>query len=67
MTLEKLLADVFCDVEFNFLAGSECRAVFTNAYYKYTVNENKMFRYAARKGRKEDLQKYVREINSNQR
>lgn len=67
VTLEKLLADVFCDVEFNFLAGSECRAVFTNAYYKYTVNENKMFRYAARKGRKEDLQKYVREINSNQR
>lgn len=65
VSIEKLLADVFCDIEFNFLAGSECRSIFTNAYYKYVINENKLLRYAARKGRRPDLEKYIREGNFN--
>lgn len=63
VSLEKLLADVFCDVEFQFLAGAERRSIFNNAYYKYTVNENKLLRYAARKGRRADLEKYLKEGN----
>lgn len=66
VTIEKLLADVFCDMEFNFLAGSERRAIFSNAYFKYVVNENKLLRYAARKGRRPDLHKYIQEGNFNQ-
>lgn len=66
VTIEKLLADVFCDMEFNFLAGSERRAIFSNAYFKYVVNENKLLRYAARKGRRPDLHKYLQEGNFNQ-
>jgi hypothetical protein len=61
VTIEKILVDVFCDPEFYYLVGSERRAVFSNAYYKYTINENKLFRYAARKGRKEEIQEYIRE------
>lgn len=61
VTIEKLLADVFCDMEFNYLAGSERRSVFKNAYSKYTVNENKLLRYASRKGRKDDLHQYITE------
>lgn len=65
VSIEKLLADIFCDMEFNYLAGSECRSIFTNAYYKYLVNESKLLRYAARKGRREDLQTYLLEGNFN--
>jgi len=63
VSLEKLLVDAFCDPEFRFLEGSELRAVFSNAFYKYTVNENKLLRYAARKGRKAELATYLREGN----
>ncbi len=61
ISIEKILADIFCDIEFNFLIGSERREIFRNAYYKYTVNENRLLRYAARKGRRDDLQRYVRD------
>jgi hypothetical protein len=63
VTIEKLLVDVFCDPEFDYLVGSEQRAIFSNAYYKYTVNENKLLRYAGRKGKKEQIEKYIKEGN----
>ncbi|ETZ23863.1 DUF6577 family protein [Pedobacter sp. V48] len=65
VSIEKLLADVFCDMEFNFLAGSDCQSIFTNAYFKYVVNENKLLRYSARKGRRPDLHRYIHEGNFN--
>jgi hypothetical protein len=61
VTIEKLLVDVFCDPEFSFLAGAELRSIYKNAYYKYTINDNKLMRYAARKGRKVELHKYIAE------
>jgi hypothetical protein len=66
VTIEKMLVDVFCDPEFSYLMGSERRAVFSNAYYKYTVNENKLLHYAARKGRKEQIQKYIEDVHFNE-
>lgn len=66
VTIEKILVDVFCDPEFYYLAGSERRALFSNAYYKYAINENKLLRYAARKGRKEEIQKYIQEGQFNE-
>ncbi len=65
VSIEKLLVDIFCDIEFNYLAGSERRSVFSNAYYKYVVNENRLLRYAARKGRRPELHKYIQEGNFN--
>lgn len=59
ITLEKMLVDIFCDSEFAFLAGSELRSVFINAFEKYTINENRLLRYADRKGRKQELIKYI--------
>lgn len=64
-SIEKLLVDVFCDIEFNFLAGTERRAIYNNAYEKYTINENKLLRYAARKGRRQDINKYIIEGDFN--
>jgi hypothetical protein len=61
VTIEKMLVDIFCDPEFYYLVGGERREVFSNAYYKYTINENKLLRYAARKGRRDEIQEYLRE------
>jgi hypothetical protein len=59
ISLEKMLVDIFCDSEFTFLAGSELRNIFINAFKKYTINENRLLRYADRKGRKQELHKYI--------
>lgn len=65
ISIEKLLVDVFCDAEFNYLEGSELRAIYNNAFYKYTINKNKLFRYAARKGKKEEISKFIETIKAN--
>src|SRR5690606_3211105 len=59
VSLEKLLVDLFCDAEFNFLEGSELRAIFRNAFAKYTVNESRLLRYASGKGRKSDMDQFL--------
>lgn len=64
VTLEKMLVDIFCDKSiFSAYQGNEMKTIFTNAYSKYTVNENKLFRYANRRGQKEKLQDYIKLIN----
>jgi len=60
ISLEKLLVDSFCDAELSFLEGSELRAIFRNAFAKYTVNESRLLRYASRKGRKSDMDQFLR-------
>ncbi|RYE16589.1 MAG: hypothetical protein EOP45_17245 [Sphingobacteriaceae bacterium] len=61
-TLEKILVDVFSDPEFLYLEGSEMRQIFLNAFEKYTINRTKLYRYAARKGKKQDLMEYIDRI-----
>ncbi|WP_299290039.1 DUF6577 family protein [uncultured Mucilaginibacter sp.] len=61
-TLEKILVDVFSDPEFLYLEGSEMRLIFLNAFEKYTINRTKLYRYAARKGKKHDLMEYIDNI-----
>ncbi len=58
-TLEKMLVDLFSDDEFTYLQGNELTLIFKNAFEKYTINENKMFRYADRKRKKEALRKML--------
>lgn len=55
-TIEKLLVDVYCDSEFDFLKGRETRHVYENALSSYTVNRDRLLRYARRKGE-------MREVN----
>lgn len=64
ISLEKLLVDIFCDPEFAFLSGSELRSIFINATKRYSINENRLLRYADRKGRKLDLLKYLHDLKS---
>ena len=49
-----MLVDVFCDdVIFSAQQGSEMRTLFKEALSKYSVNENRMLRYADRRRKKE--------------
>ncbi len=64
-SLEKMLVDVFCDdVIFSAQQGSEMRTLFKEALSKYSVNENRMLRYADRRRKKESLKKYLNSITN---
>ena len=63
-TIEKLLVDVFCDdVLFAAQQGSEMETIFREAFEKYTINENKMLRYADRRSKKEQFSKYLNRVS----
>lgn len=64
ITIEKLLVDlVFGKDLFYFYQGYELIHVFQRAFDKYTINENKLFRYASRRGKKEEVLKIIKTIN----
>jgi len=67
VSIEKMLVDIFCD-ETLFAAqqGAEMRTIFNEILSKYTINQNKMLRYADRRKRKNDFNNYLK-INSNYR
>jgi len=62
-TIEKMLVDIFCDkIIFDAQQGSEMEVIFKAAYNKYTINEDKMFRYADRRGKKNEMIAYISSI-----
>jgi hypothetical protein len=67
ITLEKLLVDLFADPEFYYLQGNEYRHIFENAISRYSINEDKLLRYAGRKGKKEEMQDFLKKIKDRHR
>ncbi len=64
-SLEKMLVDVFCDdVIFSAQQGNEMRTLFKEALNKYSVNKNRMLRYADRRRKKESFTKYLNSISN---
>lgn len=64
ITIEKMLVDIFCDpIIFSAQQGSEMDQIFKEAFEKYTINENKMLRYASRRRKKPELDSYLNEIS----
>jgi hypothetical protein len=64
-SLEKMLVDIFCDeVLFAAQQGSEMKTIFRNAFNNYTINENKMLRYAGRRRKKEAFLIYLNKISN---
>jgi hypothetical protein len=62
-TIEKLLVDLFCDtLILNAQQGAERDIIFDDAILKYTVNENRMLRYANRRRKKVELSNYLKTI-----
>jgi hypothetical protein len=62
-TLEKILVDIFCDeLIFSAQQGQEMDHIWRNALDNYTVNFSTLLRYAARRGRKREIDHYLRQI-----
>lgn len=67
ITIEKMLVDVFSDpVIFAAQQGSEMKTIFREAFGKYTINENRMLRYADRRRKKESFSNYLTKSNFRQ-
>ena len=60
-TIEKLLVDVFCDpIIFAAQQGSELERIYQAAYDKYNVNNTKMFRYASRRNKRDEIENFIK-------
>ena len=67
-TIEKILVDLYADREiFFFLQGNEMLSIFKSALGKYTVNTDRLLRYAKRRNKREELQKILAQINGKNR
>jgi hypothetical protein len=65
VTIEKMLVDIFSDeLIFSAQQGSEMKTIFLEALSKYSVNENRMLRYADRKGKKESFRNHLNSISN---
>lgn len=63
ISIEKLLVDIFCDdIIFSAQQGTEMRTIFEEALSKYTININKMLRYANRRRKKEAFKAYLNSL-----
>jgi predicted transcriptional regulator of viral defense system len=63
VTLEKVLVDIFCDTTlFSAQQGVEMRTIFQEAFRKYSLNTDKMFRYSARRGNKKNFGEFFSSI-----
>ena len=59
-SLEKILVDIFSDpILFNAFQGNELAVIFENAFKKYEVNTTKLYSYASRRGKKEELIEFI--------
>lgn len=60
-TIEKLLVDIYCDpIIFAAQQGSELKRIYQTAFDKYNVNNTKMFRYASRRNKREEIENFIK-------
>ena len=62
ITNEKLLVDLFTDKEFEFLHGNELTHIYNNSFSKYTINIDKLLRYASRKEKRSIIADFIKTI-----
>jgi hypothetical protein len=59
-TLEKILIDLFSNpILFNTFQGNELVIIFENAFRNYEVNTTRLYNYAKRRHKQEDLAKFL--------
>lgn len=58
-SLEKILVDATIAPEFEFARGSELYTIFENADQMYHIGKKTLLRYAARRGKKEEIEKLI--------
>jgi hypothetical protein len=63
ITLEKLLVDIYCDkIVFSAQQGAELYTILREAFSKYSINENRLLRYARR--RNKNFKNYLKKISN---
>lgn len=63
--LEKILVDVLCDEDMDYLHGNEWNRLFDNANSMYTINRTMMLRYASRRNAKEKIENAIENLGKN--
>ena len=59
-TLEKILVDLFAEEKlFYYVQGSELIHIYENAITSYTINFTKLFSYAKRRKREQDIKQFI--------
>lgn len=58
-SLEKILVDATIAPELEFARGAEIYSIYENAAEMYNISKKKMLRYAARRGKKEEIDKLI--------
>lgn len=59
-TIEKLLVDIYCDpVIFAAQQGAELKRIYQTVFDKYKVNKTKMFRYASRRNKRDEIKSFI--------
>lgn len=62
--LEKILVDIICDDDMDYLHGNEWLRIFDNAHSMYAVNRSSMLRYASRRNAKPTIEKAIENLGS---
>ena len=55
------MIDIRKDKDFFYLQGSESSYIMRNALQKYAINENRLLRYAQRRGIKQEMERAIKD------
>lgn len=62
--LEKILVDIYCDDDLDYLHGSEWNRIFDNAHSLYSINRSTMLRYASRRNSKPAIENAIQNLGT---
>ena len=63
-SLEMILVDLFCDKRlFKAYQGNELAHIYQNVFSQYSINMTKLVRYAARRGKKPEIEEFIEKLN----
>lgn len=63
--LEKILVDIYCDDDMDYLHGNEWSRIFDNALALYSLNRTTMLRYASRRNAKAAIETAIENLGKN--
>ncbi len=58
-SIEKILVDIVCDIEFDYVCGAELSHIYDNALESVNVNQKKLLRYSSRRNRKDRIKQIL--------
>ena len=62
--IEKILVDILCDDDMDYLHGSEWQYIFDHVMDTYSVNRSTLVRYASRRNAKDRIEKALENLNN---